>query len=418
MTFHYQNNQLHCEQVPLTQLAKEFGTPLYVYSYEALTRQFDRFTEAFKGTDHLICYSMKANSNAAVLRTFITRGGGIDVVTAGELHRALAAGCPANRIVFAGVGKSTSEIASALDAGILQFNVESEAELHAISKIATAKGKKAPIALRVNPDVDPKTHAYISTGLKKSKFGVNHKRAIEIYKKAAALPGIAIVGIDCHIGSQITTTSPFIDAVKRVKTLVEKLAAEGITLKHWDIGGGLGIVYKDETPPSPEEYAQAVKEALGDLKIKLILEPGRFLVGNSGVLLAQILYVKEGETKKFVIVDAALNDLMRPAMYDSYHLVQPVQPDSKRKKEVVDIVGPICETGDFLAHDRELEEVKAGEYLAVMSAGAYGFSMSSTYNSRPRAAEVMVKGNQFFIVREREKMEDLTRGEKIPEFLR
>ena len=416
--FTYKNNELYCEGVSLEKLVKQFGTPLYVYSYAALKNRFERFNNAFKSIDSLICYSMKANSNGAVLKTFVGLGGGIDVVTGGELWRALKAGCPASRIVFAGVGKADDEISAALDAGILQFNVESEDELENISRIAVARGKKAPIALRVNPDVDPKTHAYISTGLKKSKFGVNHKRAIEIYKKASTMLGIQVVGIDCHIGSQITTTSPFVDAAKRVRHLVETLKSEGIEIKNWDIGGGLGIVYKDETPPTPEDYAKALLSVVGDLKLKFIFEPGRFLVGNTGALVTKALYNKVGENKNFLIVDAALNDLMRPAMYDAYHALWPVKKDGARPDLVADVVGPICETGDFFAHDRTMKQVLQGEYLALMSAGAYGFSMSSTYNSRPRACEVFVNGDQVDLVRHRETFEDLVRGEVMPGDLR
>ncbi len=415
--FNYQNDQLTCEGVPLADLAKAYGTPLYVYSLKALTDQFDRFDGSFKDVDHVICYSMKANSTQAVLKAFIKRGCGIDVVTQGELLRARNAGCDASKIVFAGVGKDNDEIALALKEGILQFNVESEEELDNINAVASTLGKTAPIALRVNPDVDPKTHAYISTGLKKSKFGVNHKTAVDLYKKAATLKNLEIVGIDCHIGSQLTTLDPFVAALERVKQLIGDLAKAGIKLKHLDIGGGLGITYRDETPPEPEAYAKAILSVVKDLGLKLILEPGRFLVGNAGTLLTRVLYNKSGEEKKFIIVDAASNNLMRPALYGAYHEILPLKKDSSRTLQTADVVGPICETGDFLATDRELPQVSRGEYLAILSAGAYGFSMSSTYNSRPRCAEAMVSGNQHEIVRTAETLEDVTRGEKVPSFL-
>ncbi|MBX7147764.1 diaminopimelate decarboxylase [bacterium] len=415
--FTYQNQELSCEQVPLKEIAQKLGTPAYVYSYAALKHQFTSFTQAFSGIDHLICFSMKANSNAAILKTFINLGSGIDVVTGGELYRALKAGCPANKIVFSGVGKSDSEIEMALNAGILQFNVESIDELSAIQNVAARLNKKAPIALRVNPDVDPKTHAYISTGLKKSKFGISHEKTVDTYKKARDMANIEIVGIDCHIGSQLTTTAPFVEALGKVKNLINALKAEGITVRHLDFGGGLGITYNNETPPSPADYAAALKGIMTELGLKLIFEPGRFLVGNTGVLLTKVLYNKGRDNKKFVIVDAASNDLMRPAMYDAYHDIKPLSQKTG-ETQVVDVVGPICETGDFFAHDRALPALSNGEYAAIMSAGAYGFSMSSTYNSRPRAVEVMVNGKDYEIVRERETLEDLVKGEKIPSFLK
>lgn len=413
----YKNDQLQCEETPLSELVRQYGTPLYVYSHAALKDRFERFTGAFNGVDLLVCYSMKANSNAAVLKTFLKAGSGIDVVTGGELHRALKAGCDPKKIVYSGVGKQDDEIQMALEAGILQFNVESEAELEAIQKVAKRLNKKAPIAFRVNPDVDPKTHAYIATGLKKSKFGISHDRVLEVYRHAASLSNIEIVGMDCHIGSQLTTVAPFIEAAKRVRALVDKLSEAGIQIRNLDMGGGVGIVYKDETPPDLKDYAEAFKAEFKGLNLKLILEPGRFMVGNAGLVLTKVIYNKPGEVKHFVIVDAASNDLMRPSLYGAYHAIWPVKRDEARAKKTVDLVGPICETGDFLALDRELQAVEEGEYLALLSAGAYGFSMSSTYNSRPRAAEVMVKGSQHAVIRERESLEDLVKGEKTPDFL-
>lgn len=417
-SFHYQNNQLQAEQVSLDKIAQEIGTPLYVYSSEALTSQFKKFQDAFSSRDHLICYSMKANSNQAILKTFINLGSGIDVVTGGELYRALKAGCDPQKIVFSGVGKSAEEMKQALEAGILQFNVESEAELELLNEVAISLNKKAPIALRVNPDVDPKTHPYISTGLKKSKFGINHKVSVELYKKAAQMKGIEIVGLDCHIGSQLTQVDPFVEAVKRIKNILASLKENNIEIQNLDLGGGLGIIYDDETPPTHQEYAQAILNELQDFKGKLIFEPGRNMVGNSGVLLTKVLYNKEGETKKFVIVDAASNDLMRPSLYDAYHKIQPTQIHEDRSNITADIVGPICETGDFFAHDREIQEVQSNDYLAIMSAGAYGFSMASTYNSRPKCAEVLVKDDQFHIIRNRENLDDIFKDEVLPDFLK
>ena len=416
--FTYKNHELYCEDVPLEKIAKELGTPLYVYSYTALKETFDHFNEAFSGCDHLICFSMKANANKAVLKALINEGSGIDVVTGGELQRAILAGCDPKKIVFSGVGKSSEEISQALEAGILQFNVESEEELENINRIAIEQKTKAPIALRVNPDVDPKTHASISTGLKKSKFGICHDNAVEIYKKASQMKGIEIVGIDCHIGSQLTSVDPFVEAIRKVINLIKAIEKEGIKLKHLDMGGGLGITYKDEVPPTPEAYAGSLKEEIKGLSMKLILEPGRFLVGNAGIMLTKVLYNKEREDKKFVIVDAATNDLMRPTLYDAFHKIEPITVEPKRDKVHADIVGPICETGDFFAQGRPLQKMLPGEYLAIMSAGAYGFSMASNYNSRPRSAEVMVNGSDYFVVRKAETFEDISKGEEIPPFLK
>lgn len=415
--FTRKNNQLHCEEVPLEDLARTYQTPLYVYSHTALRSQFEKYKEAFSDVDHLVCFSMKANSSLSVLKTFIGLGGGIDVVTGGELYRARLAGCPADKIVFSGVGKNDEEIRYALDEKILQFNVESEDELARINKIATEMGLKAPVAIRVNPDVDPKTHPYIATGFKKSKFGISHKRAVSLYEEMKSMSGIEIVGIDCHIGSQLTQVDPFIEAMKRIRDLIVQIQDKGISLKQIDIGGGLGIIYDDETPPSPQDYAQAIKSQLKDLKLRFIMEPGRNLVGNSGVLLTKVLYKKQGEVKNFVIVDAASNDLWRPSLYNAYHAIEVINQDESKNKIKVDIVGPICESGDFFAQDRMLQDVDSSDILAIMSAGAYGFSMASTYNSRPKCAEVMVSGSKHEIIREREKVEDLVKGEKVASFI-
>ncbi len=415
--FHYINNNLHCEEVPLSKIADQVGTPVYVYSSHFLEEQFRSFDSAFAGTPHLVCYSMKANSNGALLRTFIKRGAGIDVVSGGELVRALKGGCDPKKIVYSGVGKTEEEMKLALEKGILQFNVEAVEELTLLNQVALRMGQKAPIALRVNPDVDPETHAYIATGLAKSKFGISQPKALELYRKGAQMKGIEIVGIDCHIGSQLTRLAPIEEAVQKVMEMAKILEAEGIVMSHIDIGGGLGIVYRDETPPTPQEYALAIRRIMGNRSVKLILEPGRFLVGNSGILLTRVLFNKERDGKRFVVVDGASNDLMRPALYDAYHQIQPVLRDSGRPVAIADVVGPVCETADFLALDRELPRFESGELMALMSAGAYGYSMGSNYNSRPRPAEVLVKRQDFFVINEREKIEDLTKREKIPEFL-
>lgn len=416
--FDWKNENLFCEGVSVEDLARQYKTPLYIYSYTHLHDQFVKFDKAFTAADHLICYSMKANPSHSILKTFVNLGGGIDVVTGGELFRALHAGCPANKIVFSGVGKSEEEITQALKAGILQFNVESIAELEAINRVALSLNKKAPIAIRVNPDVDPKTHPYISTGMKKSKFGISHDKTVALYKKIAAeMKGLEIVGIDCHIGSQLTLVSPFVDAVKKVRELILEIQKAGIPLKQVDMGGGLGIVYKDETPPDVGDYAKAILDNLSDLGLKLIFEPGRFLVGNAGLLVTKVLYNKQRDAKKFVIVDAASNDLIRPALYGSYHRLDAVKKVVGRKTETVDIVGPICETGDFFAQDRELPEFNEGELIGIFSAGAYGLSMSSNYNSRPRACEVMVKGDKAEVIRERENFEELVSKEKKASFI-
>jgi diaminopimelate decarboxylase len=409
--FHYQQDLLYAEKVPLGEIAQRFGTPCYVYSRAALTDGYRQFAEAFKSRDHLICYAVKANSNLAILNLFARLGAGFDIVSGGELQRVLAAGGAANKVVFSGVGKSEAEMRQALEAGILCFNVESPSELDRLDMVAGSMGKVAPISLRVNPDVDAKTHPYISTGLKQNKFGVAYTEALDLYRKAAAMSNLRITGMDCHIGSQLTETSPFIAAAEKVLALVDQLNAAGIVLEHLDLGGGLGIRYDDETPPSITEYAQALLGAIKGRTEKIVVEPGRVLVGNAGVLLTRIEYLKHGEEKNFAIVDAAMNDLMRPALYDAYHAILPVQKRAGIAQRY-EVVGPVCETGDFFGHAREMA-VDKGDTLAVMSAGAYGMSMSSNYNTRPRAAEVMVDGAVVHLVRERETVRQLYASEKI-----
>ncbi len=412
--FRFDQDELHCEKVPLRKVADEVGTPCYVYSHATLKHHFRVFDEAFSKVPHLTCFAMKANSNLAILNLFGSLGGGVDIVSGGELFRARRAGIPADRIVYSGVGKTLEEIDYALKEDILMFNIESELELEAINTRAGELGTRARIALRVNPDVDPKTHPYISTGLKKNKFGIDIEGAIHSYRRAMELDHVEILGVDCHIGSQLTDISPFVDALKRLRVLIERLEAAGIPVRYLDIGGGLGIVYDQESPPHPHEYAEAILKELEGLSCTLIFEPGRVIVGNAGILLTRVLYTKKSASKDFVIVDAGMNDLVRPSLYGSYHQILPVVK-SDREMQVVDVVGPICESGDFLARERGLPTVQPGDCLAVMSAGAYGFTMSSNYNSRPRASEVLVKDDQYFVIRERETHEDLVRGEWIPE---
>ena len=409
--FHYQNDALYVEQVPLADIAAQFGTPCYVYSRAALTDSLRQFTDALQGREHLICYAVKANSNLAILNLFARLGAGFDIVSGGELQRVLAAGGDARKVVFSGVGKTKAEMRMALDADILCFNVESGAELERLNEVAASMGKVAAISLRVNPDVDAKTHPYISTGLKQNKFGVAYDDAIALYRKARSLANLRITGMDCHIGSQLTETSPFIAAAEKVLALVDTLAEEGIRLEHLDLGGGLGIRYHDETPPAIADYVAVLLAALSGRSEKLLLEPGRVLVGNAGVLLTRVEYLKHGEEKNFAIVDAAMNDLMRPALYDAYHEILPVRREAHRVQSY-EVVGPICETGDFIGHARDLA-IAPQSMLAVLSAGAYGMSMSSNYNTRPRAAEVVVDGNVVNLVRERETVFQLYAGEKV-----
>ena len=409
--FQYQDGRLFAEQVDLARIAAQWGTPTYVYSRATLERHWCAFDKALAGHDHLICYAVKANSNLAILNLLARLGSGFDVVSLGELERVLKAGGDPARVVFSGVGKRADEIRRALQVGIHCFNVESEAELLRIQKEAQNAGTPAPISLRVNPDVDANTHPYISTGLKENKFGIGIDRALELYRRAAGLENIRILGVDCHIGSQLTDAAPFLDALRRILALVDRLEQQGITLRHLDLGGGLGITYDNEAPPQPGEYASAVMEALQGRDLQLILEPGRAIAGNAGVLLTRVEYLKHTSHKNFAIVDAAMNDLMRPALYQAWHSIIPVRP---RSGETVryDLVGPVCETSDFLGKDRDLV-LKEGDLLAVRSAGAYGFTMSSNYNTRPRAAEIMVDGDQVHEIRNREEITDLYRGEHL-----
>jgi diaminopimelate decarboxylase len=416
--FEYRNGEMFAEQVPLKRIAQEVGTPAYVYSLATLKRHYKVFDQAFAKAPHIVCFSVKANSNLALLRAFAKEGSGFDIVSGGELFRALKVGADPKKIVFSGVGKKKEEIEYALKSGILMFNVESEHELSVLNEIASGIGKKAPISLRVNPDVDPQTHPYISTGMKKAKFGVDIKKSLETYKKALSLQNIDVVGVDCHIGSQLTSLTPFVDALAKVREYLDRVLAgemkkEGAQIRYLDLGGGLGIQYHDETPPLPEEYAKAIIQGLEGLDITLILEPGRVIVGNAGVLLTEVQYLKETETKKFVIVDGGMNDLIRPALYGSYQAIQPVV-ETKADTIVADVVGPICESGDFFAKDREIARPQRGDLLAVMSAGAYGFTMASNYNSHPKPPEVLVDGDQYYIVRKRESLDDLINGEMIP----
>lgn len=417
-SFEYQQGELYCEQVPVSRIAKELGTPCYIYSHETLVRHFHAYDSAFKDIPHVIAFAMKANSNLAILRLMAREGSGVDIVSGGELFRAIKAGVPASKIVFAGVGKSPDEIQSALKADILMFNVESPAEIHAINEVAASVGMKARIALRINPDVDPKTHPYISTGMKKSKFGIAADRALEEYKMASSLSHIDVVGVHAHIGSQLTDVTPFVDSLKKVVALIDTLKSHGINIRYLNIGGGLGITYSDEKPPLPQDLARAISPLVKGLGLTLVMEPGRVIVGNAGILVTKALYEKTGETKHFVIVDAAMNDLIRPSLYGAYHEIRPVNEGAvHRPKQMVDIVGPVCESGDFLAKERSLPNIQPDDLLAVMSAGAYGFVMASNYNSRPRVPEVLVKGEEFHVIRERETYDDLVKGERIPSFL-
>lgn len=409
--FHYQQGELFAENVALSAIAEQYGTPTYVYSKATLERHWRAFDEAFNDQPHLVCYAVKANSNLAVLNVLAKLGSGFDIVSAGELARVLAAGGRADRTVFSGVGKTAAEIAYALEQEIRCFNVESVAELERINQVAGELGKVAPISIRVNPDVDAETHPYISTGLKENKFGIDINLAPAVYQQAAAMANLQVIGVDCHIGSQLTKVTPFVDALKRVLLLIDELAANGIAIHHLDIGGGLGIHYKDETPPTPAEYAAAMQDLLKDRQLEILLEPGRAIAGNAGILLSKVEYIKASDDKRFAIVDAAMNDLLRPALYQSWMAIEAVKPRETTPLSY-DIVGPVCETGDFLGKDRQLA-IESGDLLAVRSAGAYGFTMSSNYNSRPRAAEIMVDGDKAIVVRERETIESLYHGEHL-----
>jgi diaminopimelate decarboxylase len=409
--FAYRNGELHVENVPLSAVAAKFGTPSYVYSRAALEGAYREYDEAFAGVPHLVCYALKANSNLAILGLFARLGSGFDIVSGGELARVLAAGGDPRKIVFSGVGKTEREMREALDAGILCFNVESEAELARLDAVAAAAGKRAPISFRVNPDVDPRTHPYIATGLKDSKFGIAFDDARALYRQAAALPNVAVHGVDMHIGSQITELEPYREAVVKMLDLVDSLRGDGIALSHVDLGGGLGIRYRDEHPVRVSEYAEMVRSLFEGRDERLLFEPGRRLVGAAGVLLTKVEFLKPGDTKSFAIVDAAMNDLLRPSLYDAWHPVDAVRPRAGTVREW-EIVGPVCESGDFLAHDRHLA-LAAGDLLAVGAAGAYGYAMSSNYNSRPRACEVIVDDSRMHLVRRREDVADLMRHESL-----
>lgn len=414
--FTYKNNRLYCEDVSVASIADEVGTPLYLYSYATIRRHFSVFDHAFKDLAHLTCFSVKSNSNLAILKLLALQGGGADIVSAGELFRALRAGIPPEKIVFSGVGKAPHDIEQALRSDILMFNVESEQELRTLDRIARDTGKRASIAIRINPDVAPKTHPYIVTGFGENKFGIPIDDSPAAYELAQQLENVEVKGISCHIGSQLTEIEPFLDALRKLRALLKGLEKMNLHISYLNIGGGLGITYDDENPPHPSEYAAALKKTMGANNVTLILEPGRVIIGNAGILITRVLYTKSTPHKRFVIVDAGMNDLIRPALYDSFHAVQPVEMTSSEKVKG-DLVGPVCETGDFFAKDREMPSFQPGDLVAVMSAGAYGFSMASNYNSRPRPAEVMVRGALFSVIRSRETYDDLVKGEIVPEFI-
>jgi diaminopimelate decarboxylase len=418
--FAYSNGFLHAEGVDLRTIAAEVGTPFYCYSSATIERHYEVLTRAFSGQDHLICFAVKANSNQAVLATLARLGAGMDVVSEGELRRARAAGVPADRIIFAGVGKTREEMAYALKEGILGFNIESAPELEQLSEVASTLGLTASIAIRVNPDVDAKSHAKISTGKSENKFGVPFLEAPALYERARTLPGISISGIHMHIGSQITELGPFRDAFTLMREMVLDLKSRGIPLKHLDIGGGLGVPYRadNEWPPHPDEYARIVKDTLGDLRLKIVMEPGRMIVGNAGILVTRVIYVKQGQGRQFTIVDAAMNDLIRPTLYEAHHDVWPVvQPQGVHDLVAQDLVGPVCETGDYLALDRPLPAFKRDDLIAIMTAGAYGAVMSSSYNTRPLIPEVLVRGDTFAVVRPRPSVDDLIGQDRLPTWL-
>jgi diaminopimelate decarboxylase len=410
--FNYRNDELFAEEVPVEQIVKQHGTPCYVYSRATLERHWQAFDSAFGAYPHLICYAVKANSNIALLNLLARLGSGFDIVSLGEMQRVLAAGGAPEKIVFSGVGKREDEIIAALKAGIRCFNIEVSGELDRIDRLAGQLGVVAPVSFRVNPDVDANTHPYISTGLKENKFGIAFGQALDEYRRAAQMPNVRIIGIDCHIGSQLTDSRPFLDALDRILELVTALKAEGIELHHLDLGGGLGIRYKDEQPPEPADYIHAILRRLGKSDFEILLEPGRAIVGNAGILVTRIEYLKTTEHKNFAIVDAAMNDLVRPSLYSAWQNIIPVHPNSRADEQTWDIVGPVCETGDFLGKGRPLR-LGENDLLAIRSSGAYGFSMSSNYNSRPRAAEVLVDGAQTYLIRTRESIEQLWTGERL-----
>ncbi|MFN4141003.1 diaminopimelate decarboxylase [Aestuariivirga sp.] len=413
--FSYRDGVLHAEDVSIASLADEIGTPFYCYSSATLERHYKVMQEAFAGTDHLVCYAMKANSNQAVIRTMAEMGAGMDVVSEGELRRALAAGVPARKIVFSGVGKTAREMALALREGIACFNVESEPELELLSSVARRVGQRAAVSIRVNPDVDARTHHKISTGKAEDKFGISYKRAREVYARAAALPGIDVTGIDMHIGSQITELEPFEKAFRLMAELTGELRADGHNIRHLDLGGGLGVPYRgtNDVPPHPDEYAAMVRRTLGHLNLKYVLEPGRMIVGNAGILVSRVIYVKDGEEKHFVIQDAAMNDLIRPTLYDAYHEIIPVAEPSSPETMLADVVGPVCESGDYLAKGRRLPRLQQGDLIATMTAGAYGAVQGSNYNTRPLAAEVLVKDGKWALVRPRQSYEELIGMDRV-----
>ncbi len=410
--FDYRNGRLFAEELELAALAAEYGTPCYVYSRATIERHWHAFDTALSGQPHLVCYAVKANSNLAVLNLMARLGSGFDIVSVGELERVLKAGGDPAKVVFSGVAKREDEMRRALEVGIKCFNVESIAELDRLNQVAADMQLRAPVSIRVNPDVDAKTHPYISTGLKENKFGIEIDQALEVYEQASAMSHLNVKGVDCHIGSQLTQVQPFVDALDRVLRLIGQLAEKGISIEHLDVGGGLGIRYHDETPPEPGEYAEAIKARLNNAKLELLIEPGRAIVGNAGVLVTKVEYLKQTGHKNFAIVDAAMNDLLRPSLYSAWQEIVPVQPRDDVKVHSYDIVGPVCETGDFLGKDRDLA-IRAGDLLAVRSAGAYGFSMSSNYNSRPRPAELMVDGNAVHVIRRRESIDELFEHESL-----
>lgn len=410
--FEYRAGELHAENVPLTSIAEAYGTPTYVYSKAYLEQQFLSYQGALEGRDHLICYAVKANSNIAVLNVLARLGAGFDIVSEGELERVLAAGGTPEKIVFSGVAKTVREMQRALQVGIHCFNLESAAELETLQRVAADIGIIAPVSLRVNPNVDANTHPYISTGLKENKFGISIEQAPDVYRRANELSHINIIGVDCHIGSQLTDTAPFLDALNIILALIDQLESDGITISHLDLGGGLGVRYKDEQPPTPAEYVSTVLRSLGNRHLTLAFEPGRSICANAGVLLTKVEYLKPTPHKNFALIDAAMNDMIRPALYQAWLNIDAVKPRSSGELKVWDIVGPVCETGDFLGKDRSLN-LEAGDLLSVASAGAYGFTMSSNYNSRTRAAEVMVDGDKMYLIRERETIADLMKGEKL-----
>ncbi len=410
--FEYRNGRLFAEDVPVADIAATVGTPCYVYSRATIERHWRAFDHAFADHPHLVCYAVKANGNLAVLNLLARLGSGFDIVSGGELERVLAAGGDPGKVVFSGVGKRRDELEHALEVGIRCFNVESEAELALLEQVAAMRDQRAPVSLRINPDVDANTHPYISTGLKQNKFGIAADRALAVYARAAASPHLDVIGVDCHIGSQLTQVTPFVDALERVLTLVARLEQQGVHIRHLDLGGGLGIRYRDEEPPLPADHAAALMAHLRGKPYEILIEPGRAIVGNAGILVTRVELLKPGEDKNFAVVDAAMNDLLRPALYSAWQAIIPVEPRAGGEPRHYDVVGPICETGDFLGKDRELN-IESGDLLAVRSAGAYGFAMSSNYNARPRAAEVMVDGGRFQVVRWRERLADLYAGESV-----